>query len=79
VKAAFYTWKASFAKISSEFSLPMPKFTYTDYLEEVETRVGPQEKSYSITRPPALRDYAFARPPLLEVVAKINLSSLSAS
>jgi outer membrane protein, heavy metal efflux system len=50
LKAAFYEWKSSFAKISRDFSLPDPQFTYTDYIESVETRVGPQNKSYSINQ-----------------------------
>ena len=48
LKAAFYEWKAALQNVSRQFSLPDPQFSYTDYLEEVETRVGPQERAYSI-------------------------------
>lgn len=48
LKATFYEWKAAFKKISQAFSLPDPQFTYTNYIEEVETRVGPQERAFSI-------------------------------
>lgn len=50
LKAAFYKWKSSFARISQAFSLPDPRFSYTEYLEAVETRVGPQEKGFSISQ-----------------------------
>lgn len=48
LKAAFYEWKSAFKKIPQVFSLPDPQFTFTEYVEEVETRVGPQEKAFSI-------------------------------
>ncbi len=48
LKASFYEWKSAVQKISKEFSLPDPQFSYTDYIEEVETRVGPQERAYSV-------------------------------
>lgn len=48
LKAAFYEWKAAFQNVAKEFSLPDPQFSYTDYIEEVETRVGPQQRAFSI-------------------------------
>lgn len=48
LRSAFYSWKSSFEKIAQSFSLPDPEFTFTDYLREVETRVGPQERSFSL-------------------------------
>lgn len=48
LKGAFYQWKSSFKKIAQTFSLPDPQFTYTDYLESAETRVGPQNSAFSI-------------------------------
>ena len=48
LRAAFYKWKSSFKKISKEFSLPDPQFTFTEYVESVETRAGPQERAFSI-------------------------------
>lgn len=48
LKSAFYEWKASFKKISQKFSLPDPQLTFTDYIEGVETRVGPQRRSVSL-------------------------------
>lgn len=48
LKGAFYQWKSSFSKIAQSFSLPDPQFSYSDYLESVETRVGPQKNAFSI-------------------------------
>ncbi len=48
IKAAFYEWKSAYSRIAQEFSLPDPEFTYTDYIREVETRVGPQESSFAL-------------------------------
>ena len=56
LKSAFYNWKSSFKKISAEFSLPDPQVSYTNYLESVETRVGPQEHAYSIMQKIPLPD-----------------------
>lgn len=50
LESAFYKWKSAFKKIVQAFSLPDPQFTYTDYIEEVETRVGPQQRAFSISQ-----------------------------
>lgn len=61
LKAAFYEWKSSFAKIPQAFSLPDPQFTYTEYIESVETRVGPQRRAYSISQRFPLPDKLWIR------------------
>lgn len=48
LKASFYEWKAALRNVAGQFSLPDPQFSYTDYIEEVETRVGPQERAFSV-------------------------------
>ncbi len=48
IKSKFYNWQSKFENISKEFSLSDPEFSYTNYIEEVETRVGPQRHAYSI-------------------------------
>lgn len=48
LKAAFYKWKAALLKIPVVSSLPDPMVSYTRYIDEVETRVGPQENRYGI-------------------------------
>ncbi len=61
LRSAFYKWKSDFKKISQQFSLPDPQFTFTDYIEEVETRVGPQERAYSIKQKFPLPDKLWIR------------------
>ncbi|MBT3234682.1 MAG: TolC family protein [Bdellovibrionales bacterium] len=48
LKAAFYNWQASIAKITRVQGLPDPKFTYVHFIENVETRVGPQKRKYGL-------------------------------
>ena len=48
LKAAFYKWQSAFNKIAQSFSLPDPQVTFTEYIEEVETRVGPQERALAL-------------------------------
>ncbi len=61
LRAAFYKWKSSFKKISKEFSLPDPQFTFTEYIESVETRVGPQERVFSVSQKIPLPDKLWIR------------------
>lgn len=61
LKSSFYEWKSSFTKISQAFSLPDPQFTYTDYVRAVETRVGPQERAFSISQKFPLPDKLWIR------------------
>lgn len=48
LKAAFYRWKSALEKQGYAGALPDPKFTYGYFIENVETRVGPQEQRFSI-------------------------------
>lgn len=50
LKAAFEAWKAALEKVPQVRSLPDPKFTYTYYISEIETRVGPQKNKYGIAQ-----------------------------
>ncbi|MCA9408754.1 MAG: TolC family protein [Candidatus Omnitrophica bacterium] len=61
LKASFYEWKAALKKVPQAFSLPDPQFTYTDYLESVETRVGPQNRAFSINQKIPLPDKLWIR------------------
>lgn len=56
IRKSFYEWKASVRRISQAFSLPDPQFSYTNYLKEVETRVGPQKQAFSLTQKLPLPD-----------------------
>jgi cobalt-zinc-cadmium efflux system outer membrane protein len=43
LESAFYRWKAALEKIPQVKALPDPRFTFAYYIQNVETRVGPQE------------------------------------
>ncbi|MBN1256235.1 MAG: TolC family protein [Planctomycetes bacterium] len=48
LRAAFYEWQAALEKVPQAQALPDPKLSYTNYIEEVETRVGPQKNRYML-------------------------------
>jgi len=48
LKASFEQWKAAIEEVPQAKSLPDPKFTYSYFIREVETRVGPQRQKFGI-------------------------------
>lgn len=50
LEAAFNQWKAALAQTLQVSSLPDPKFNYRYFIEEVETRTGPQRQSFEISQ-----------------------------
>jgi len=48
LKAKFEEWKAAVEQVPQAKSLPDPKFTYGYFIEEVETKVGPQRQKFEI-------------------------------
>ena len=50
LESAFNRWKASMERIPQAGALPDPRFTYRYFIEEVETRVGPQRQSFGLTQ-----------------------------
>jgi len=50
LEAAFNRWKAALERVPQVKALPDPKFTYMYYIQEVETRVGPQEQGFGIAQ-----------------------------
>lgn len=48
LKAMFEQWKAALEQVPQAEALPDPKFTYGYYIQEVETRVGPQKHRFGI-------------------------------
>ncbi len=50
LEASFNRWKASLEKVSQARSLPDPRFTYSYFIREVETRVGPQRQKFGIAQ-----------------------------
>jgi outer membrane protein TolC len=50
LKAAFYKWKEAVERVPQVSALPDPRFTYRYFIEEVETRVGPQRQSFELAQ-----------------------------
>jgi len=50
LKAVFEQWKAAIEQVPQARALPDPRFTYGYFIEEVETRVGPQRNKFGITQ-----------------------------
>ena len=48
LKAEFEQWKAALEQIPQSRALDDPKFTYSYFIEQVETRVGPQKNKFGI-------------------------------
>ena len=48
LKAAFEKWKAAVEQVPQAKSLPDPKFNYGYFVQEVETKVGPQRQRVGI-------------------------------
>jgi cobalt-zinc-cadmium efflux system outer membrane protein len=50
LKGSFERWKASLEKVDPASSLPDPRFTYSNYIRKVETRVGAQKQALGLTQ-----------------------------
>ncbi len=50
LEAAFNRFKAALDQVPQLKSLPDPRFNYKYFIEEVETRVGPQRQSFGISQ-----------------------------
>jgi outer membrane protein TolC len=50
LEAAFYRWKGALEKIEQARALPDPVFSYTYYIRNVETRVGPQRHKLTLSQ-----------------------------
>ena len=50
LRAAFDRWKAALEKITPARTLPDPRFTYANFIKEVETRVGTQEHKFGLAQ-----------------------------
>ncbi len=50
LRAAFSRWKAALEKVIPARTLPDPRFNYTYYVREVETRVGPQQHKFGMSQ-----------------------------
>lgn len=50
LKAAFNEWKVAVEAVPQAKALPDPRFTYGYFIEEVETRVGPQRQKFGFSQ-----------------------------
>jgi hypothetical protein len=50
LEAAFNRWKAALEMVSQARTLPAPRFNYGCFIQEVETRVGPQEQRVGLSQ-----------------------------
>jgi outer membrane protein TolC len=50
LEAAFNRFKAALEQLPQAKALPDPRFTYKYFIEEIETRVGPQRHSFGISQ-----------------------------
>ena len=50
LEAAFNEWKAAIERVPQATALPDPRLTYRYYIEEVETRVGPQRHGVGLAQ-----------------------------
>ena len=50
LRALYQRWQAQAERAPQVRALPEPRFTYTEYLRSVETRTGPQERSFALNQ-----------------------------
>ncbi|MCH7705053.1 MAG: TolC family protein [Planctomycetes bacterium] len=50
LRAAFNNWRAALERVLQETALPDPRFTYRNFIREVETRVGPQKQALGLSQ-----------------------------
>jgi outer membrane protein TolC len=50
LEAAFRRWKGALERIPQARSIPDPVFSYTYYIQHVETRVGPQRHRFTLSQ-----------------------------
>ncbi len=64
LRAAFEEWRALTERVDHVAALPDPRFTWGEFLEEVQTRTGPQERRLALSQ-------AFPWPGKLEAEARV--------
>lgn len=69
LRAAFESWRAATERVVQVSSLPDPRLSYGEFIEEVQTRTGPQERRFGLSQ-------AFPWPGKLD--AKANLATKQA-
>ena len=64
LRAAFESWRASTERVAQESSLPDPRLSFGQFVEEVQTRTGPQQRRFGLSQ-------AFPWPGELDTKAKL--------
>jgi outer membrane protein, heavy metal efflux system len=64
LRGSFEQWRAMNERIEQTSTLPDPRFTYGEFIEEVQTRTGPQERRFGISQ-------AFPWPGQLDAQARV--------
>jgi outer membrane protein TolC len=50
LRAAEEHWRAALERVEQASALPDPRFSYGEFLEEVQTRTGPQERRFGVSQ-----------------------------
>lgn len=50
LRAAFARWQAAIERVPQASTLPNPQFSYTNFIEEVQTRTGPQRNRFQLSQ-----------------------------
>ncbi len=50
LKAAFARWQSALERIPQVSSLPDPQVSFTQFIDDLETRTGPQERRYGVSQ-----------------------------
>lgn len=50
LRSAFEQWRSALERIPQATALPDPQFTYTNFVEEIQTRTGPQNNRFQLSQ-----------------------------
>ena len=50
LRSAFGQWQSALERIPQAITLPDPQFTYTNFIEEIQTRTGPQNNRFQLSQ-----------------------------
>ncbi|HMQ21571.1 MAG TPA: TolC family protein, partial [Planctomycetota bacterium] len=50
LRSRYHQWRAALERIAQVTTLPDPVFTFAQFVEEVQTRTGPQERRYGLSQ-----------------------------
>ena len=50
LQALYESWRAQTQRAPQAGALPEPRFTYVEYLESIQTRTGPQDRSFALSQ-----------------------------